>query len=200
MKNAILLLLALVLTISLVACGTNSESLVGIYTNVSFSPNTKYTLNENSTYDKVSPNEKGAYKPKRGGFVLIDTNDDETVFAKEGDYYYRTNLICCFEEDEDYGLAPTFSKDGRSQQWFCAYYETISNSRWKVIILTLNEDGTFMLRDCIRDNAGNQSEGTVYEGKYTLDGSILNLNHKGGTIPFVYVNEKLYFDVIQKTA
>lgn len=204
MKKTVFLILALMICLSLCACGggisTKSESLAGTYTNVSFSPDTKYTLNENSTYDKVSPNEKGTYKASKGGFVLTDTNDDETVFAKEGDYYYRTNLICCFEKYEDYGLAPTFSKDGKSNQWFCAYYETISNSRWKVIILTLNEDGTFKLRDCERDNAGHQNDGTVYEGEYTLDGSILNLTHDGGTIPFLYVNEKIYFDVIQKTA
>lgn len=203
MKKIVALILALTMCLSLCACGggtaTKGESLAGTYTNVAFSPNTKYTLNENSTYDKVSPNEKGTYKASKDGFVLTDTDDDETHFAKEGDYYYRTNLICCFEKDEDYGLAPTFSKEGKSNQWFCAYYDSISDTRWKVIILTLNEDGTFKLRDCERDSSGHQSDGTVYEGEYALDGSVLNLNHESGTIPFLYLNEKIYFDVIQKT-
>lgn len=203
MKKPLLIVLTLAMLLSLCACGgetsNQSEPLAGTYTNVSFPPNTKYTLNENSTYDKVSPNEKGTYKASKDGFVLTDTDNHETVFAKEGDYYYRTNLICCFEEDEDYGLAPTFSKEGKSNQWFCAYYDSISDTRWKVIILTMNEDGTFKLRDCERDSSGHQSDGTVYEGEYTLDGSTLNLAHDGGTISFLYINEKIYFDVIQKT-
>ena len=66
MKKVISLLLTLVICLSLCACGggtaTKGESLAGTYTNVAFSPNTKYTLNENSTYDKVSPNEKEPIK------------------------------------------------------------------------------------------------------------------------------------------
>lgn len=40
-------------------------------------------------------------------------------------------------------------------------YLRISDTHWKVIILTLNEEGTFKLRDCERDNSGYQSDGTV---------------------------------------
>ena len=65
MKKMLSFTLAIAMCLSLCACGggtaTKSESLAGTYTNVSFSPDTKYTLNENSTYDKVSPNEKGTY-------------------------------------------------------------------------------------------------------------------------------------------
>jgi len=203
MKKALLIVLMLAMLLSLCACGggtaSGNESVTGTYTNVSFSPDSDFTLNANSTYDRTSPNEKGTYKASKGKIVLTDTNDDETHFAKEGDYYYRTNLICCFEEDEDYGMAPTFT-DGKSNQWFAAYYESISSSEWKVIILTLNEDGTFKLRDCVRDMSGHQSNGTVYEGEYSLDGNVLNLKHADGTIPFLYINKKIYFDIYQKEA
>lgn len=56
---------------------------------------------------------------------------------KQGDYYYRTNLICCFSEDEDYGLEPTFDENGRTEQWFTAYYDSISEDSWNVLILQL---------------------------------------------------------------
>ena len=146
----------------------------------------------NGLIPAIGPRSEEANEDVALVYMFPNVSDMETALANW--------LGECFEEDEDYGLAPTFSEDGKSNQWFCAYYETISSSKWKVIILTLNEDGTFKLRDCERDNAGHQSDGTVYEGKYTLDGSILNLTHDGGTIPFLYVNEKIYFDVIQKTA
>lgn len=190
------------LLLSLCACGSattsTDEPITGTYTNVAFLPYSEFTLNENSTYDRANPNEKGTYKASKNGFVLTDTDDDETQFSKDGDYYYRTNLICCFEEDEDYGLAPTFTDEGRSNQWFSAYYDSISDTEWKVIILTLKEDGTFKLRDCVRNMSGSQSEGTVYEGEYSLDGNVLNLKHADGTISFLYINEKIYFDVFKK--
>lgn len=204
MKKKLLLALASLVCISLCACGgsepTKTEDLVGTYKNVTFLPDSTFTLNENSTYDRTSPNEKGTYKAdSKGGFTLTDTDDDDTVFAKKDNYYYRTNLICCFEEDEDYGLAPTFSDSGLSNQWFCAYYDTISDNKWNVIILQLNEDGTFKLRDCERTMSGGQTDGTVYEGTYTLNDYLLSLNCADGqTIPFLLIDDKIYFDVYEK--
>lgn len=203
MKKFIAVLLIIVFCLSVCSCGANigkKENVAGVYKNITFSPNSSFTLNENSTYDRVSPNEKGTYKSNsKGGFTLIDANyNDETVFAKKDTYYYRTNLICCFEEDEDYGLAPTFN-NGVSNQWFCAYYETISDAEWKVIILELKEDGTFKLRDCVRNSNGNQTDGIVYEGTYSLNDYVLNLNcGEDGVLPFLLIDGEIYFDVFEK--
>lgn len=86
-----------------------------------------YHLNEFSTYKK-EPYEKGTYKKTKKGFSLLSGNDSsENVFVKKDDYYYRTNLICCFEKDEEYGLKPTFDENGYSSQSFTANYETLNS-------------------------------------------------------------------------
>lgn len=201
MKKFLAALLIIVFCLSVCACGANNatqENFSGVYKNITFSPDSSFTLNENSTYDRVSPNEKGTYKSSsKGGFTLIDANyNDETVFAKKDTYYYRTNLICCFEKDEDYGLEPTFN-NGVSNQWFCAYYDTISDNEWNALILELKEDGTFKLRDCVRTRT-SQTDGTVYEGTYTLNDYVLNLNYGDGSMPFLLIDGKIYFDVFEK--
>jgi len=206
MKKIIAMLLVTISCLSIVACGASTESgnsnedvnVAGTYHNVTFLSSSSFTLNENSTYDRTVPNEKGTYETSKKGIILTDTNDDETIFAQKDNYFYRTNLICCFEEDEDYGLEPTFDDNGMSNQWFCAYYDTISDSKWNVIILQLNEDGTFKLRDCTRDAGGSQSDGTVYEGTYTLNDYVLNLNCGEETMPFLFIDDKIYFDVYEK--
>ena len=170
--------------------------------NITFSPDTTYQLNENTTYDKTAPDTKGTYEANEsGGFDLTAANGyEEESFAKQGDYYYRTNLICCFSEDEDYGLEPTFDENGRTEQWFTAYYDSISEDSWNVLILQLWQDGTFRLRDCIRTMSGNQSDGTLYEGAYRLEDDILHLDYEGGSMPFLLIDGKIYFDVLQKQA
>ena len=205
MKKKILLGCSLILTftLSLCACGntsTKTQDVIGTYKNVTFSSSSKFTLNEDSTYDRTLPNEKGTYKTSpKGGFTLTNTDDDDTIFAQKDGFYYRTNLICCFEEDEEYGKAPTFNESGKSNQAFCAYYDSISDSKWNVIILEMKEDGTFILRDCTRDASGNQSDGTIYEGTYVLNDYLLSLTcGDGQTIPFLLIDDKIYFDVFEK--
>lgn len=218
MRKIIALLLAGCMLFSLAACGGTSaqspaentevaeapatEDLTGVYKNITFSPDTTYQLNENTTYDKTAPDTKGTYEANEsGGFDLAAANGyEEEAFAKQGDYYYRTNLICCFSEDEDYGLEPTFDENGRTEQWFTAYYDSISEDSWNVLILQLWQDGTFRLRDCIRTMSGNQSDGTLYEGTYRLEDDILHLDYEGGSMPFLLIDGKIYFDVLQKQA
>ena len=200
MKKILTIGLSIIICFIVVGCGTKTEDIIGTYKNTSFLKSSEFTLNENATYDRTLPNEKGTYKAgRKGGFTLTDTNDDETIFAKKDNYYYRTNLICCFEEDKEYGQKPSFSENGVSNQWFSAYYEGISDNSWKVIILELKEDKTFKLRDCVRDSSGHQSEGTVYEGTYNLDNYVLNLECADNqAITLLFINEKLYFDVFVK--
>lgn len=110
MKKFIAMLLVTISCLSVVACGASTTSgnsnedvnIAGTYQNVTFLSSSSFTLNENSTYDRTVPNEKGTYEASKKGITLTDTNDDETIFAQKDNYFYRTNLICCFEEDEDY--------------------------------------------------------------------------------------------------
>ncbi|MBQ9960780.1 MAG: hypothetical protein IJP00_02625 [Firmicutes bacterium] len=197
MKKLLVIALILVMCISLCACG--GGDVAGTYKSVLW--DTSYQLNDNNTYDKTSPKDSGTYETKGSGFAL-ESKDGivEEEFSKEGDYYYRTNLICCFEEDEAYGIAPAFNDEGKTDQDFVAYYDTIDSSTYQydVLILQLESDGTFKLRDCER-RGYHQSEGTLYEGTYSLDGKNLNLNcDNGKTIPFLYINDCIYFDILTK--
>lgn len=204
MKKLVAAVLILVYCLSICACGksvdtaTPAEDLSGTYKNIAFLPKATITLNEDGTYDREVPHQKGTYTGNStGGFTLLDASGyNEINFNKKDSYYYRTTLICCFEEDEEYGQAPTFT-NGVSNQWFCAYYNNISNSEWNVIILELREDGTFKLHDCTRTTT-SQKNGTIYEGTYTLDDYVLNLNYSNGSIPFLFIDNKIYFDVFEK--
>ena len=196
---ATILTLAICITLSACASGGSNEDVLGTYNNITFLEDASFTLNENATYDRTIPNEKGTYKTSKNGFTLTNTNDDDTVFAKKDNYYYRTNLICCFEKDEDYGLAPTFNDNGVSNQWFSAYYDSISDNKWNVVILELKDDNTFKFRDCIRDSSGNQYDETIYQGTYSLDNYVLNLKCENGhTIPLLFIDGKIYFDIYVK--
>ena len=203
MKKILVLALAMATAYSVVGCEDGAESLVGVYENVSFAETT-YQLNENGSYDKTAPNEKGTYEAKRGGFVLTEqgkSNSDEE-FEKKDQYYYRTNLICCFEEDNEYGMAPSFDENGRTNQSFYEYYERITDEKHKCISLTLNEDGTFVLSESVvKVYEGNRvGDPVVHKGEYKLDDYVLNLNYDGMNHPFLYLNNKIYFDVLEKVS
>ena len=208
MKKLSCILLAIVLCFSLVACAntqpdepkTQEENLSGTYKNVSAFLNTTYVLHDNTTYDKTAPDAKGTYKETKGGGFTLQRNNssEEEVFSKKDQYYYRSNLICAFEKDEDYGLPLTLDENGRSNQWFSAYYDSIDDSTWNVLILILKEDGTFLLRDCIRTMSGAQSNETDHEGNYRAEGDMLYLNYDGIDHPFIMMNDKVYFDILEK--
>lgn len=203
MKKIIAIIMILTMCISMTACGGSSaEDLAGTYKNITFLPNIEYTLYEDTTFEGSRADDKGTFEGNSsGGFTLQNAyySNNKTEFKVKDSYYYRTSGICCFEEDGEFGLVPTFDDNGRSKQWFDAYYDSISDTSWKVIVLSLDKDGTFRLKNCVRDMSGGQSDGTVYEGTYSLDNYILNLNcDDGTTMPFLFINDKIYFDVYEK--
>ncbi len=203
-KSLLALLLAVVMCIGLCACGggASPEELAGTYKNITFMDGVEYTLNENSTYDSYRAWDKGTFEPTSdGGFVLTNSEETNTItVAKKDNYYYVANSdVQSFKKDEDYGQPPTFNENGVSNQWFCAYYDSISDTAWHVIILELMEDGTFKLRDCDRDSNGGQTEGTLYKGTYSLDDYVLNLTCEDGqVIPFLFIDDVIYFNVMEK--
>ena len=205
MKKIICLVLILALALPICACGggNNIEYVAGTYESASMFLNNTYKLNENGTYDK-EPNTKGTYEiSSKGGFTLSEANSSsEEVFAQSGDYYYRTNLICYFEKDDEYGLEVSFDKSGRSNQSFSANYETIDQSSWlvKKLGLVLNEDGTYKLYDMrVYIKQGKIADKKTFEGTYKLENDILFLNYENNDYPMLFIDGKLYFDVIEKT-
>lgn len=199
MKKILSILVVAAMTLSLTACSGNNESITGTYKNITFLADATITLNENETYDRTSPNEKGTYTTKRGGFVLTPSTVSEGgTFAQYDDhYYYTVGETQCFSKDKEYGIAPTFDENGKSNQSFDAFYHSISDNQWDVIYLTLNEDGTFSLRDCTR-TMNTQTDGTLYEGTYTLEGEVLSLDCGDIVMPFLYLDDKIYFNVFEK--
>ena len=204
MKKIFSLLLVVTMILSLCACGggEKAEDIAGTYKSASMFLNNTYHLNENSTYDK-EPNTKGTYEIiSKGGFTLSEANSSsEEVFAKSGDYYYRTNLICCFEKDEEYGLEVSFDKNGRSNQSFSANYDTINQSSMlvKTLGLILNDDGTYKLNDMqVYITQGKVVDKETFEGTYKFENDILWLNYESNDYPVLLVDGKLYFDVIEK--
>lgn len=127
------------------------------------------------------------------------SNSDEE-FEKKDQYYYRTNLICSFEEDDEYGIEPSFDEQGRTNQSFGVYYDRITDEKHKSLSLTLNEDGTFVLSESVILIYEGKRVGdpVVREGEYTLNGYVLNLNYDGVDHPFLYLDDKIYFDVLEK--
>lgn len=203
MKKTFYLLLVFTMLFSLCSCGgAKAEDLIGTYKSCSMFLDSTYTLNENGTFDK-EPNMKGTYETSsKNGFKLTENNSShEEVFAKEGDYYYRTNLICCFETDDEYGLEVSFDTNGRSNQSFTANYDTIDQSSMlvKKLGLILNEDGTYKLNDMqVYITQGKVTEKDTYEGTYKFENDILWLNHNGTDYPMLLIDGKLYFDVLEK--
>lgn len=228
MKKVLVIVMAALLALSLAACGGNEQNqggatteaptvteapqetpqeetqeVPGTYANVSLFLTSTYQLNENGSFDKTSPEEKGTYTVGDDGSIELTEAgmSGGDIFTPYGQYYYRSNLICCFEEDEEYGMAPSFDENGRSNQTFEAYYERTDTGNQRYVEFTMNEDGTFVLKRQIHNLDGILSVvdyGLTFEGTYALDGDILTLNWNGIEVPFLLIDEKIYFDVIVK--
>lgn len=177
------------------------RDVTGTYENISLFLTSTYEWRENGSYDKTNPDEKGTYVVSDKGDVIMSENRGSggDTFTPYGDYYYRSNLICGFEKDNEYGLAPSFDENGRSSQTFDAFYERITNDQHHYLVFTMNEDGTFILKDMIRSNTqGIVDEGDTFEGEYVLNDDILTLKWNGIEVPFLYIDGKIYFDIIEK--
>lgn len=173
------------------------EPVAGTYQNVTIMPESVYQLYEDTTYDRQGPEETGTYQETdNGGFSLFQPGfgNASASFVRHGAYYYE--MTSYFEEDEDYGLAPTFDEAGRSGQSFVANYAsgTVYN---RMLSLVLREDGTFQLTDFERGSGSAQAD-AAWEGTYTLEGDVLRLSSQEGELPFLYLNSRLYFMVLEK--
>ncbi len=187
--------------LSLCAC-ENGEKTKGTYKSFSMFLNNTYHLNENGTYDK-EPDANGSYKTDlMGGLVLSQPNSSsEEIFAKSGDFYYKTNLSCSFEKDTKYGLEVSFDEKGRSNQSFTANYEIVDPSSMlvKKLDLVLNDSGTYKLDDMqIYITNGEIVDLRTFEGEYHLKDDIFWLHYKGTDYPILLVDKKLYFNVMEK--
>lgn len=175
----------------------------GTYENVSLFLTSTIQVSENGSFDRTNPDEKGTYNTREdGSFELIEKGmGNGDIFTPYGDYYYRSNLICSFDEDEEYGLAPSFDENGRSTQSFDAYYEPASGGNQNYVLFTMKDDGTYTLQKQIRNTQGFLTvvdQGDTYEGTYTLDGEVLTLTWNEFKVPFLFLNGKIYFDIIEK--
>ena len=145
----------------------------GTYENVSLFLTSTIQVSENGSFDRTKPDEKGTYTVKDdGSFELVEKGmGNGDIFTPYGDYYYRSNLICSFDEDEEYGLAPSFDSNGHSNQSFDAYYEPASGGNQNYVLFTMKEDGTYTLQKQIRNTQGFLTvvdQGDTYEGTYSL--------------------------------
>lgn len=175
----------------------------GTYENVSLFLTSTIQVNENGSFDRTHPDEKGTCNIiNSDSFELVEKGmGNGDIFTPYGDYYYRSNLICSFDEDEEYGLAPSFDSNGRSTQSFDAYYEPTNDGNQNYVLFTMKDDGTYTLQKQIRNTQGFLTvvdQGDTYEGTYSLDGEVLTLTWKEFKFPFLFLNGKIYFDIIQK--
>lgn len=212
----------------------SANEVAGTYKNVSLLQDAVLTLNDDDTYDAnyrlerystFQYEDKGTFSPEDNGNLLIfDGEYDKIEFQRIADkYYYRTSDYeyepnidyyddFCFATDTEYGKAPTFDENGRSNQSFTSIYEVSEsvmygsmqeeNPEEKVLSLSLFDDGTFVLDNIISDSAEDAVNTTVrsasYQGTYNLDGEILSLKYDGGEMTFIYTDDKIYFDVYEK--
>jgi len=197
MKKIFLLSLALITAIGISACqkkDATPENVAGNYENASLFMGTSYQLNENGSYNKPA-SIKGTYEIDSEGVLTLTNKKDsfKEYFVKKGDYYYsRANF---FDADTAYGLAPTFDKNGRSDQSFAGDYVINQGTESKKdVFLTLSPDGTYDL--FTKRNAMTVDQ--RFNGSYRFEKNILWLEYEGNEHPMILANNKLYFDVIKK--
>ena len=191
----------------------DQEDVVGTFKNVTIFPEAQFTLNNNGTYDSTEPATKGTFSGHTisGPFGLpidvsyeIKLDDGRTLeLIDNGMYYDSTKYI---SEDQEYGLEPTFDDNGKSDQSFWLNYETyypdygdylMSDPEFKILQLDFSADGTYSMvnSDTISDGKEHRDS---YEGTYELEGNIITLNYDGGSMPLIYDDNKIYFDVYEK--
>lgn len=188
--------------------GDKPEDVAGTYKNVGAFPDTAVILNANGTYDAstieaglAELDGKGTYEISGSSIHLIDSNsNDSEALQKKDNYYYidGTAGIFYFETDEDYGQTISFDENGRSNQMFLAFYNSISNSSWDVLQLTFNDDGTFNLSDYSRTMYEITSEKYNVNGTYTVDNDIIHLNYNGSDHIMLIIDDKIYFNVFER--
>lgn len=216
MKKIVILFLAGIICLSICACDNGTENQVdttneikteadvaGTYKSVGLYFDAEYHLNTNTTFDiingKQSNGTQGTYiVDYENNVSLKPTDSSKLTINEEGNLYYIEGFMDCFEKDEEYGLKPTFDENGRSKQTFRRLYGDTNYSY--EIGLNLNDDGTYSGKYKKITNVGLIYDiDNTYEGTYKFENDILWLNYKGKDYPMLFVKDKLYFDIIEKT-
>ncbi|MEE0434726.1 MAG: hypothetical protein UDB11_04875 [Peptococcaceae bacterium] len=175
--------------------------------------NSTITFNANGTYDMSPMVYKGTYVVSVG-YVGLD-GDLQFDYGFLDDHYLYNTSEFYLTEDDDYGLEPTFDDNGRTEQRFSYYYADsftlakdpstgrllegddgsyIKDMNYREIIFDFNDDGTYKIEERVNDGLRN----LISEGTYQLKDNILCLNYDGGSMPLIYDNDKIYFDVYEK--
>ena len=170
------------------------------------------TFNENGTYDMSPSASKGTYEVTSPGILRLDSG---LIYNFIDDRYLFNTYDYTLTEDEEYGLAPTFDDNGRTEQTFSYYYadsftletdpstgriletangDYVTNTNYREIIFEFNDDGTYKIEERINDGLRE----LLSQGTYQLDRKILMLSYDGGSMPLIYDNNTIYFDVYEK--
>lgn len=212
MKKKILsLLLALVLCLSLAACGGESAApknngetapddtktetpaptpeeesveVPGSYLPVGPFPVDIIALNENGSYD--CGEDKGTYSADDDGErITIKPKEGSSRYLTACGEYYHTDTK--MTEDTEYGLTPAFDANGRSNQGFTINLDGTD------LTLELSDDGSFTFSYSKESEAYYRLFDVVtFDGSYTLDDTVLNLNSGSGTFRLLFADDALY--------
>ena len=212
MKRLLALILTAALALSLVACGGGGEpntpvqdtpsnavenppasekTIPGSYAPVGLVPGTGYEVNENGSYDHGE--EKGTYTAAEDGSLTFQPKDGgSSTLTAFGDYDHSAVQMA---EDTEYGLAPSFDESGHSNQTFQTKTDDTT------LTLELHEDGSYVFSYSKTSPVFNKfSDVVVYEGTYTLENTVLNLNCKDNRYTFLFVDDTIYPIVYEKKA
>lgn len=209
MKKALSLLLALVMCLSLCACGggnetpetpeatteapttpesITAESLAGTYKTRLWFLNHTITLNANTSYD-FGADEKGTFKLDENAIALNSKNENRTRRFVAGDNCIYTFESWRFDKDKEYGLAFSPDANGMADQTFeaCVLNSNMPGCGYNWICLDLNTNGSFVLK------LGNRTTTSLdvaetFEGTYTSDTSSLTLTYNGQSYPLILNN------------
>lgn len=228
-KKIITTVLVFLMCLSLCACGSD-KNVAGDYEKVGYNFGGVYRLNEDGTYDNVTPisvvfgedmvelygnefveaeieaynqhREKGTYEVLEDGFKLTKANGAGTkTFREIQDSYYT-----CWDSSAGYSIR--FEKDNDygkvptfSKDGKCSQaFEYQDYGKNIVYVFTLQEDGTFLWSEYDVDDYLRESAITTFEGTYSLDGSVLTLTSPEQTLIFLYANDIIYTGVYKKVA
>lgn len=149
------------------------------------------TFNGDGTYEMYPIENKGMYEVNEPG--RIDLDGGSTVYYLAEDRYLYDPEISCLTEDDEYGRPPTFNEDGRMDQSF--YWQKLEG---RAIAFDFNSDGTYKIEEILAEGIDAGTPILISEGTYQLDGEILMLSYDGGSMPLIYDDDKIYFDVYEK--
>ena len=170
------------------------------------------TFNENGTYDMSPSASKGTYEVTRPGTIKLDNG---LIYCFLKDKYLYNTYDYILTKDEEYGLAPSFDDNGRTEQVFSYYYadsftlatdpttgrlletddgDYVKDTNYREIIFNFKDDGTYKIEERINDGLRN----ILSQGTYQLEDNLLMLSYDGGSMPLIYEDDRIYFDVYEK--